>query len=90
MCGCVVALVLASESIGVKCSLQDLRYLPQMKPVIQVIILRRVVANAYARPCRLGRELGVDPEVILATSHGRRTIDTLKLYDLRLANWECE
>lgn len=39
---------------------------------------------------RLGKELGVDPEVILATSHGRRSIDTLKLYDESLANWECE
>lgn len=39
---------------------------------------------------RLGKELGVDPKVILATSHGRRSIDTIKLYDPSRANWECE
>lgn len=33
--------------------------------------------------------LGVDPEVILATSHGRRSVDTLKLYDPSLATPEC-
>ncbi|KKY20003.1 putative glycerol-3-phosphate phosphatase [Phaeomoniella chlamydospora] len=37
---------------------------------------------------RLGGEIGVDPNVILATSHGRRSIDTLKLYDESKANWE--
>lgn len=39
---------------------------------------------------RLGKELGVDPNVILATSHGRRSIDVLKLYDGKKANWECK
>ena len=39
---------------------------------------------------RLGNELGVDPEAILATSHGRRSIDTLALYDESKANWECK
>ncbi|MCJ1394044.1 hypothetical protein MMC18_006922 [Xylographa bjoerkii] len=38
--------------------------------------------------CRLGKELGVNPEAILATSHGRRSIDTLKVYDPAKANWE--
>ncbi|MCJ1284782.1 hypothetical protein MMC26_004118 [Xylographa opegraphella] len=38
-------------------------------------------------PGRLGAELGVDPQVILATSHGRRSIDTLKVYDPAKANW---
>ena len=37
---------------------------------------------------RLGKELGVDPTVILATSHGRRSIDVLKIYDESKANWE--
>lgn len=37
---------------------------------------------------RLGKELGVDPDVILATSHGRRSIDILKLYDEKKANWD--
>jgi glycerol 3-phosphatase-1 len=37
---------------------------------------------------RLGKELGVDPNIILATSHGRRSIDVLKLYDARKANWD--
>lgn len=34
--------------------------------------------------------MGVDPEVILATAHGRRSIDTLRLYDPSKANWECQ
>ncbi|KAJ5098857.1 Glycerol-1-phosphate phosphohydrolase 2 [Penicillium argentinense] len=37
---------------------------------------------------KIGAELGVDPEVILATSHGRRSIDTMALYDKNKANWE--
>lgn len=37
---------------------------------------------------KLGKELGVDPNVILATSHGRRSIDVLKLYDPSKANWD--
>ncbi|RAK94802.1 HAD family hydrolase [Aspergillus ibericus CBS 121593] len=37
---------------------------------------------------KIGAELGVDPETILATSHGRRSIDTLQLYDPKKANWE--
>ncbi|KAK7193890.1 hypothetical protein DPSP01_010148 [Paraphaeosphaeria sporulosa] len=36
----------------------------------------------------IGKEIGVDPEVILATSHGRRSIDVLKIYEPKLANWE--
>jgi glycerol 3-phosphatase-1 len=35
---------------------------------------------------RIGREIGVDPEVILATSHGRRSIDVLQIYEPKLAN----
>ncbi|PYI25256.1 HAD-like protein [Aspergillus indologenus CBS 114.80] len=37
---------------------------------------------------KIGAELGVDPATILATSHGRRSIDTLQLYDPTKANWE--
>ncbi|KAI9840011.1 MAG: hypothetical protein M1819_000203 [Sarea resinae] len=37
---------------------------------------------------KLGAELGVDPNVILATSHGRRSIDVLKLYDPKRATRE--
>ncbi|KAF2496296.1 putative glycerol-3-phosphate phosphatase [Lophium mytilinum] len=37
---------------------------------------------------KIGNELGVDPNVILATSHGRRSIDTLQIYEPKLANWE--
>ncbi|KAL4879565.1 HAD-like domain-containing protein [Aspergillus karnatakaensis] len=37
---------------------------------------------------KIGAELGVDPNTILATSHGRRSIDTLQLYDPAKANWE--
>ncbi|KAF2002808.1 HAD-like protein [Amniculicola lignicola CBS 123094] len=41
---------------------------------------------------RIGREIGVDPEVILATSHGRRSIDVLNIHEPKLANWDyiCE
>lgn len=38
---------------------------------------------------RIGKELGIDPNVVLQSSHGRRSIDTLKLYDPSKANWEC-
>ena len=38
----------------------------------------------------LGKTLGVDPNVILQTSHGRRSIDVLQLYDPSKANEECE
>jgi glycerol-1-phosphatase len=38
----------------------------------------------------VGKEVGVDPNVILQTSHGRRTIDMLKDLDPSKANWECE
>ncbi|PYH92177.1 HAD-like protein [Aspergillus ellipticus CBS 707.79] len=37
---------------------------------------------------KIGAELGVDPQTILATSHGRRSIDTIQLYDPKKANWE--
>ncbi|BDD54758.1 hypothetical protein MPDQ_005182 [Monascus purpureus] len=37
---------------------------------------------------KIGQELGVDPNTILATSHGRRSIDVLKIYDPNKANWE--
>jgi glycerol 3-phosphatase-1 len=47
-----------------------------------------VLALAY--PHRIGKEIGVDPELILATSHGRRSIDVLQIYEPKLANWECE
>ena len=39
---------------------------------------------------RIGKELGVDPTVILQSSHGRRSIDTMQLYDPSKANWGCE
>ncbi|TKA62387.1 hypothetical protein B0A49_11595 [Cryomyces minteri] len=37
---------------------------------------------------KIGKEIGVDPEVILASSHGRRTIEVLELYAPRLATWD--
>ncbi|KAF1840819.1 HAD-like protein [Cucurbitaria berberidis CBS 394.84] len=37
---------------------------------------------------QIGKEIGVNPEVILATSHGRRSIDVLQIYEPRLANWD--
>ena len=39
---------------------------------------------------KLGNEIGVDADVILATSHGRRSIDVLRLYDESKANWDCK
>ncbi|KAI1844330.1 hypothetical protein JX265_010241 [Neoarthrinium moseri] len=36
----------------------------------------------------VGEEIGVDPEVILQTSHGRRSIDILKILHPEKANWE--
>lgn len=38
----------------------------------------------------VGTEIGVDPVTILATSHGRRSIDTLAILAPHLANWDCE
>ena len=38
----------------------------------------------------LAEEMGVDADEILATSHGRRSIDTLKMYDESRANWQCK
>ncbi|KAG9232905.1 glycerol-3-phosphate phosphatase-like protein [Amylocarpus encephaloides] len=36
----------------------------------------------------IGNELGVDPNVILQTSHGRRSMDVLKILSPEKANWE--
>ncbi|KAL3440165.1 glycerol-3-phosphate phosphatase [Aspergillus insuetus] len=36
----------------------------------------------------IAADLGVDAETVLTTSHGRRTIDTLALYDSNKANWD--
>lgn len=38
----------------------------------------------------IGDEIGVDPNVILQTSHGRRSIDILKDIDPSKANWKCK
>ena len=32
----------------------------------------------------------MDPKAIMDSSRGRRSIDTIKLYDPSKANWECE
>ncbi|RAL65141.1 hypothetical protein DID88_001247 [Monilinia fructigena] len=37
---------------------------------------------------KLGKEIGVDPNVILETSHGRRSIDVLKIIAPEKANWD--
>ena len=39
---------------------------------------------------RIGNEIGVDGAVILETSHGRRSIDVLKILAPEKANWECK
>jgi len=36
----------------------------------------------------IGNEIGVDPNVILQTSHGRRSIDVLKILSPEKANWK--
>jgi glycerol 3-phosphatase-1 len=38
---------------------------------------------------QLGKEIGVDGDEILKTSHGRRSIDVLKLLAPERASWEC-
>lgn len=38
----------------------------------------------------VGKDIGVDPEVILQTSHGRRSIDMLRVLAPEKANWECK
>ncbi|KAF2484415.1 HAD-like domain-containing protein [Neohortaea acidophila] len=37
---------------------------------------------------QLGKEIGVDPNYILQTSHGRRTIEVLGIHAPQLANWD--
>ncbi|KAK8216427.1 putative glycerol-3-phosphate phosphatase [Phyllosticta capitalensis] len=37
---------------------------------------------------KMGALLGVDPNTILETSHGRRSIDVIRLYNPSLATWE--
>ncbi|KAK4168624.1 HAD-like domain-containing protein [Cladorrhinum sp. PSN259] len=36
----------------------------------------------------VGKDIGVDPQVILETSHGRRSIDVLRILAPEKANWE--
>ena len=47
------------------------------------------MATAHVDLLRIGKELGIDPDVILATSHGRRSIDVLEVLDPSKANWDC-
>ncbi|KAI1931390.1 DL-glycerol-3-phosphatase [Ophidiomyces ophidiicola] len=47
-----------------------------------------LIVSSFSRGSRLGLEIGVDPAVILATSHGRRSIDVLKIYAPEKASWE--
>lgn len=37
---------------------------------------------------RFGNAHGIEPALILATSHGRRTIDVLQMYAPEKATWE--
>ncbi|KAL9098133.1 MAG: hypothetical protein Q9163_006148 [Psora crenata] len=39
---------------------------------------------------RIGKDLGIDPIDLLKDAHGRRSIDTLRLYNAEKANWQCE
>src|SRR4051812_14432725 len=38
---------------------------------------------------RIGKEYNIDPNVILATSHGRRSIDVFEQIDPARATWDC-
>lgn len=38
---------------------------------------------------RIGTELGLNPEEILKTSHGRRSIDIFKIVAPHKATWDC-
>ena len=64
-----------------RCSSQALAYVRVQNPVLYALFLWPL--------CSIGKELGVDPEVILQTSHGRRSIDVLRLISPEKANWEC-
>lgn len=44
----------------------------------------------YCHIARFATEVGVPPDDILTTSHGRRTIDTISLFDKSKANWNCD
>ncbi|KAK7534659.1 glycerol-3-phosphate phosphatase [Phyllosticta citricarpa] len=37
---------------------------------------------------KMGKLLGVDPNTILETSHGRRSIDVIRIYNPSLATWD--
>lgn len=50
----------------------------------------RVPRQTLTARYRIGEELGLDPAVILQTSHGRRSIDVLKVIAPEKANWECK
>jgi hypothetical protein len=55
-------------------------------PHVQVHQLHQLTCAAN----RIGRQYGVDPKVILATSHGRRSIDVFKQIDPSRATWDCK
>jgi hypothetical protein len=38
---------------------------------------------------RMGKAYGMDPKTILATSHGRRSIDIFQQIDPTHATWDC-
>jgi hypothetical protein len=46
------------------------------------------VVNGSHKVNRVGKMYGLDPKIILATSHGRRSIDIFKEIDPANANWE--
>jgi glycerol 3-phosphatase-1 len=46
------------------------------------------VVNGSHKVNRVGKMYGLDPKVILAISHGRRSIDMFKEIDPANANWE--
>ncbi|KAM5368056.1 hypothetical protein ACJZ2D_009660 [Fusarium nematophilum] len=47
----------------------------------------RSLADKYGS---VGEEIGVDPDAILEMSHGRRSLDVLKLVAPEKATWECK
>ena len=53
-----------------------------------VATIYNFMVNRSHKANRVGKMYGLDPKIILATSHGRRSIDMFKEIDPANANWE--
>lgn len=72
------------------------RALDKVSPTIAIEKWLKPVRNCHTNCYRtrdansFGEEHGIDPALILATSHGRRTIDIVHQWKPELANMECK